>query len=124
MSGRWLEGSLEGEQERMESAGAAEEGFPFSAAMMATRGPAEQMAQDSREQDARLVVAAQRNAAAFAAQKCLGQIQGLRRTWFCGAWTGYGFHEDRLRSGLAVAEALGASVPWRPQTPKFSQAAE
>src|SRR5439155_1271923 len=35
----------------------------------------------------------QYNAAAFAAQKRLGDIQGRRRTWFCGAWTGYGFHE-------------------------------
>ena len=49
----------------------------------------------------------QYNAAAFAAQKRLGEIQGKRHTWFCGAWTGYGFHEDGLRSGLAVAEALG-----------------
>ncbi len=48
----------------------------------------------------------QYDAAAFAAQKRLGEIQGQRHTWFCGAWTGYGFHEDGLRSGLAVAEAL------------------
>src|SRR5665213_2064074 len=48
----------------------------------------------------------QYNAAAFAAQKHLGDIQGKRHTWFCGAWTGYGFHEDGLRSGLAVAEML------------------
>ena len=37
------------------------------------------------------------------------EIQGRRRTWFCGAWTGYGFHEDGLRSARKVAEALGAS---------------
>jgi predicted NAD/FAD-binding protein len=55
----------------------------------------------------------QYNAAAFAAQKRLGEIQGRHQTWFCGAWTGYGFHEDGLRSGLDVAEALGATVPWR-----------
>jgi uncharacterized protein len=51
--------------------------------------------------------------AAFVAQKRLGEIQGRRHTWFCGAWTGNGFHEDGLRSGLDVAEALGATVPWR-----------
>lgn len=36
---------------------------------------------------------------AFAAQKQLGETQGRRHSWFCGAWTGYGFHEDGLRSG-------------------------
>ena len=66
----------------------------------------------------------QYNAAAFAAQKQLSKIQGRRHTWFCGAWTGYGFHEDGLRSGLAVAEALGAMVPWRQPPPELAQAAE
>jgi predicted NAD/FAD-binding protein len=66
----------------------------------------------------------QYNAAAFAAQKRLGEIQGGRHTWFCGAWTGYGFHEDGVRSGLAVAEALGATVPWRAPPPELAQAAE
>ncbi len=66
----------------------------------------------------------QYNTAAFAAQKKLGDIQGRRHTWFCGAWTGYGFHEDGLRSGLAVAEALGADVPWRSPPPELAQAAE
>jgi predicted NAD/FAD-binding protein len=66
----------------------------------------------------------QYNAAAFAAQKRLGEIQGRRRTWFCGAWTGYGFHEDGLRSGLAVAEALGATAPWREAPLELAEAAE
>ena len=66
----------------------------------------------------------QYSAAAFAAQKQLGDIQGQRRTWFCGAWTGYGFHEDGLRSGLDVAEALGAGVPWRNPPPELAEAAE
>jgi uncharacterized protein len=64
------------------------------------------------------------NAKAFAAQKRLGEIQGQRHTWFAGAWTGYGFHEDGLRSGLAVAEALGATVPWRAPPPELAEAAE
>jgi uncharacterized protein len=66
----------------------------------------------------------QYNAAAFAAQKRLGEIQGRRHTWFCGAWTGYGFHEDGLRSALAVAEALGAAAPWREPPAELAQAAE
>ncbi|MGM4918136.1 FAD-dependent oxidoreductase [Tardiphaga sp. 813_E8_N1_3] len=66
----------------------------------------------------------QYNARAFAAQKRLDEIQGKRHTWFCGAWTGYGFHEDGLRSGLAVAEALGATVPWRAPPPELAEAAE
>lgn len=44
--------------------------------------------------------------AAIAAQKRVPELQGEQRTWYCGAWTGYGFHEDGLKSGLAVAQAL------------------
>ncbi|MCW9077539.1 MAG: FAD-dependent oxidoreductase [Gammaproteobacteria bacterium] len=50
--------------------------------------------------------------AALEAQKQLHRIQGRSRTWFAGAWTGYGFHEDGMRSGVEVAQALGASLPW------------
>ncbi|MFC3693639.1 NAD(P)/FAD-dependent oxidoreductase [Chenggangzhangella methanolivorans] len=50
---------------------------------------------------------------ALAAQRSLPAIQGLNRTWFCGAWAGNGFHEDGLVSGLTVAESLGAFAPWR-----------
>ena len=44
--------------------------------------------------------------AAIEAQKRLPAMQGGRHTYFCGAWTGYGFHEDGLKSGLAVADDL------------------
>ena len=47
------------------------------------------------------------DSAALAAQSRVWPLQGRRRTWFCGAWMGAGFHEDGLQSGLAVAEALG-----------------
>ena len=46
------------------------------------------------------------DAAAIAALRRLPKQQGRRRLWFAGAWTGYGFHEDGLRSGLAVAQGL------------------
>ncbi len=44
--------------------------------------------------------------AAMAAQRQVPDLQGHLHTWYCGAWTGYGFHEDGLKSGLAVAERL------------------
>jgi predicted NAD/FAD-binding protein len=43
---------------------------------------------------------------AIAAQHALPSIQGKRNTWFAGAWTGYGFHEDGHKSGLQVARAI------------------
>jgi predicted NAD/FAD-binding protein len=53
------------------------------------------------------------DAPAIRAQARLPGIQGRRHTWFCGAWTAHGFHEDGLCSALAVAEALGVRAPWR-----------
>ncbi len=50
---------------------------------------------------------------ALAAQPRLAALQGERRTWFCGAWMRHGFHEDGLASAVAVAERLGARVPWQ-----------
>jgi len=53
------------------------------------------------------------DAAALAAQADLWALQGMRRSWFCGAHFGAGFHEDGLQAGLAVAEALGdVRRPW------------
>ena len=44
--------------------------------------------------------------AAMRAQKDVAALQGRRHTYFCGAWTGYGFHEDGLKSGLQAARLL------------------
>jgi uncharacterized protein len=55
----------------------------------------------------------QYTAEAFAGQALLKTFNGRNRTHFAGAWTGYGFHEDGLVSGLQAAEALGGTMPWR-----------
>ncbi len=48
-----------------------------------------------------------------AAQGTLWRLQGVQRTWFCGSYFGYGFHEDALQAGLRVAEQLGGvNRPW------------
>ena len=44
---------------------------------------------------------------AVAAQSRRTAIQGRRRTWFAGAYWGFGFHEDGLRSAVEVCRALG-----------------
>ena len=44
--------------------------------------------------------------AAIRAQADVPQLQGVQHSYFCGAWTGYGFHEDGLKSGLDVAARL------------------
>lgn len=66
------------------------------------------------------------DAAALAAKTRLETIQGVNNTWYCGAWTGHGFHEDGLSSGLAVAKRLGARLPWETsaETTSFLDAAE
>ncbi len=54
------------------------------------------------------------DARAVTAQRSLWSLQGRRRTWYCGSYFGYGFHEDGLQSGLAVAEKLGGvKRPWK-----------
>lgn len=53
------------------------------------------------------------DARGMAAQEKIARIQGRNNTYFAGAWTGYGFHEDGLRSGLEAAANLGSVVPWQ-----------
>jgi predicted NAD/FAD-binding protein len=49
-------------------------------------------------------------ASAVAAQARHDAVDGVRNTHFCGAWWGHGFHEDGVRSALAVCDKLGARL--------------
>jgi predicted NAD/FAD-binding protein len=50
---------------------------------------------------------------AISAQKRLWSLQGVGDIWYCGAYFGFGFHEDGLQAGLAVAEEIGVvRRPW------------
>ena len=51
---------------------------------------------------------------AIEAQQRLPLLQGQQHTWFAGAWAGYGFHEDGLKSGLNVGRALLQSIQGTP----------
>jgi predicted NAD/FAD-binding protein len=44
------------------------------------------------------------------AQKRRNEINGVNRTYFCGAYWGYGFHEDGVNSALAVCEHFGKTL--------------
>jgi len=61
--------------------------------------------------------------AAIEAQTQMPAIQGVQRTWFCGSYCGYGFHEDALQAGLTVAAALGSPAPWADEIVPRSPAA-
>lgn len=50
---------------------------------------------------------------AIAAQSKMEKVSGKDRIWYCGAWNGYGFHEDGLNSALRVANSLGCRAPWQ-----------
>jgi uncharacterized protein len=57
------------------------------------------------------------DAAAIAAQQDLDAVQGEGGIWLAGAWSGYGFHEDGLKSALRVANRLGVRAPWQGAAP-------
>ncbi|MGB0514819.1 MAG: hypothetical protein ACPGJE_08270, partial [Wenzhouxiangellaceae bacterium] len=44
--------------------------------------------------------------AARGAQRALPEVNGRDRIWYCGAWTGWGFHEDAVRSARGVVDHL------------------
>ncbi len=46
----------------------------------------------------------------FEVQERHSEISGLNRTHYCGAYWGFGFHEDGVRSGVRVAEHFGISL--------------
>jgi len=48
--------------------------------------------------------------ASIDAQKRHAEISGRQRTHFCGAYWGYGFHEDGVNSALAVAKDFGIGL--------------
>lgn len=50
--------------------------------------------------------------AAMNAQLELQQLQGLENCWFAGAYTGYGFHEDGLRSAVELTNLWKVDLPW------------
>ena len=47
---------------------------------------------------------------ALEAQNRRDEISGINRTHYCGAYWGYGFHEDGVVSGLAVARHFGQDL--------------
>lgn len=43
---------------------------------------------------------------ALASQSALSRLQGVRGTWYCGSYHGYGFHEDAVSSALAAVRLI------------------
>lgn len=90
------------------------QGLPFSTDVFLTLNPP--VAPDADKVLRRLEYAHPLlDQAAYEAQKKLPGIQGVNRVFFCGAWAGYGFHEDGLKAGMNVARLLGARIPWEEQ---------
>ena len=60
--------------------------------------------------------------ASTAAQAKVACVQGQGGIYLAGAWCGYGFHEDGLKSAIKAVQSAGAVLPWSPRTtsPKLS----
>lgn len=61
---------------------------------------------------------------AMQAQQQIQSMQGERNIWFCGAYLGYGFHEDGLSSAVNLANLWGEKLPWEPQKPHANSATD
>ena len=46
-------------------------------------------------------------------QKKLKYLQGVNNTFFCGAYHGYGFHEDGIQSAAYIAKMFNVDIPWK-----------
>jgi predicted NAD/FAD-binding protein len=77
--------------------------LPFSGPVIVSLNPIEEPSSVIAEFDYAHPVF---DGAAITAQGRLDAIQGQNGIWFAGAWTGYGFHEDGLKSGLKAARAV------------------
>ncbi|MFL2543778.1 MAG: NAD(P)/FAD-dependent oxidoreductase [Alphaproteobacteria bacterium] len=46
-------------------------------------------------------------------QSKLKDLQGVNNTFFCGAYHGYGFHEDGIQSAAYISKMLNVDIPWK-----------
>ncbi len=87
------------------------QGIPRDTPLFATLNPSIPV-DESRILDEHAFDHPQYDFGTIAAQAALPSIQGRADTWYCGAWTGTGFHEDGFASAVRIAENLGVLPPW------------
>jgi predicted NAD/FAD-binding protein len=85
--------------------------LPFTSPLMVTLNPVDEPRAD------RVLASFDYHHPAFLegsdeAKRRVVSLQGRERTWYCGAWTRYGFHEDGLLSAVNVARQMGVPIPW------------